>query len=183
MSDATQVPSTVGGTYVDPSAENILKPGTKIRDLYPLNMSQRYVLQRLSDKAWWVQSFNYDTVFYVGGEGVLVMDTLEGVYDNITAAIASVTDKPVTAVVYPQLPCRPHRRHRQVRRGRPGAGDFPADYRQRQDPAVHGAEHQFLPAAHGSAGLAPGQLRLRGLTVELHGFEWAVHTDDHAAGC
>ena len=47
MSDATPVPSTVGARYVDPSAEDILPPGTKIGDLFPRNMSQPYVLQRL----------------------------------------------------------------------------------------------------------------------------------------
>ena len=87
--------------YVEPSAETILQPGTKIGDLYRRNMTQPYVLQRLTERAWWVQSFNYGTVFYVGERGVLIFDTLEGVYDNITQAVASVTDKPIIAAVYP----------------------------------------------------------------------------------
>jgi glyoxylase-like metal-dependent hydrolase (beta-lactamase superfamily II) len=64
-------------------------------------MTQPYVLQRLSQRAWWVQSFNYGTVFYLGERGVLIFDTLEGVYDNIVKAVASVTDKPITAAIYP----------------------------------------------------------------------------------
>ncbi len=31
----------------------------------------------------------------------MIFDTLEGVYDNITLAVASVTDKPIIAAVYP----------------------------------------------------------------------------------
>jgi alkyl sulfatase BDS1-like metallo-beta-lactamase superfamily hydrolase len=64
-------------------------------------MNEPYVLQRLSQRAWWVQSFNYGTVFFVGERGVLIFDTLEGVYENVTRAITSVTDKALTAVVYP----------------------------------------------------------------------------------
>ena len=98
---ASSAPSPTGATYVEPSAETILKPGTKIGDLFRRNMTQPYVLQRLSERAWWVQAFNYGTVFYVGERGVLIFDTLEGVYDNITQAVASVTDKPIIAAVYP----------------------------------------------------------------------------------
>jgi hypothetical protein len=47
----------------------VLEPGQKIGDLYPRNMSQPYVLQRLAERVWWVQSFNYGTVFYVGDRG------------------------------------------------------------------------------------------------------------------
>src|SRR6185503_12305938 len=83
------------------SSETILEPGLKLGDLLHRNMTQPYVLQRLRKRVWWVQSFNYGTVFYVGDRGVLIFDTLEGVYDNIVQAVASVTDKPITAAVYP----------------------------------------------------------------------------------
>jgi hypothetical protein len=56
-------PSPVNATYVEPSAERILKPGTKIGDLLRRNMTQPYVLQRLAERAWWVQAFNYGTSF------------------------------------------------------------------------------------------------------------------------
>ena len=93
--------SPTNATYVEPSAETILQPGIKLGDLLRRNMSQPYVLQRLSQRAYWVQSFNYGTVFYVGERGVLIFDTLEGVYDNIVSAVASVTDKPISAAIYP----------------------------------------------------------------------------------
>lgn len=101
MTDTSIPQSPTNATYVEPSAEVILKPGLKIGDLLRRNMTQPYVLQRLIKRTWWVQSFNYGTVFYVGERGVLIFDTLEGVYDNITKAVASVTDKLITAAVYP----------------------------------------------------------------------------------
>jgi glyoxylase-like metal-dependent hydrolase (beta-lactamase superfamily II) len=98
---AESPPSPVGATYIDPPAEDVLRPGVKIGDLYRRHMSQPFVLQRLSERAWRVQSSNYGTVFYVGDGGVPIMDELEGVYDNIVQAVASVTEKPITAAVCP----------------------------------------------------------------------------------
>jgi len=100
MTDTAPV-SPTNATYVEPSSETVLKPGLKLGDLLRRNMTQPYVLQRLTQRAWWVQSFNYGTVFFVGERGVLIFDTLEGVYDNITKAVASVTDKPISAAIYP----------------------------------------------------------------------------------
>ena len=93
------MPSTIGANYVEPSAEEVLEPGQKLGDLYRRNMTQPYVLQRLAGRVYWVQSFHYGTVFYVGDHGVLIFDTLEGVYENIAAAVASVTDKPITGAI------------------------------------------------------------------------------------
>jgi len=101
VSSTSPIPSTIGATYVEPSADEALQPGLKIGNLFQRNMSSAYVLQRLSRRVWWVQAFNYGTMFYVGDHGVLIFDALEGVYDNITQAVASVTDKPITAAIYP----------------------------------------------------------------------------------
>jgi hypothetical protein len=51
MNDSSASTSPVGSTYVEPSVEAILQPGTKIGDLYRRNMTQPYVLQRLSQRA------------------------------------------------------------------------------------------------------------------------------------
>jgi hypothetical protein len=48
----SQPPSPVNAIYVEPSAEEILKPGTKIGDLFRRNMTQPYVLQRLAQRTW-----------------------------------------------------------------------------------------------------------------------------------
>ena len=150
MGDA-ETRSTVGATYVEPSAEEVLEPGRKIGDLLRRNMTQPFVLQRLSERAWWVQASNYGTVFYVGGDGVLVLDALEGVYDNITQAVASVTDKPITAVVYPHY----HADHigdiAQYVAAAEARGGAAADHRQREDPPVDGAGEQLVPPADGRA--------------------------------
>jgi glyoxylase-like metal-dependent hydrolase (beta-lactamase superfamily II) len=180
-SGAPQPPSPVNATYVEPSAEEILKPGTKIGDLYRRNMTQPYVLQRLAQRTWWVQAFNYGTIVHVGDRGVLIFDTLEGVYDGISQAIRSVTDKPVIAAVYPHY----HADH---------IGDI-AKY---VDAAKsQGVAFQIIGSTKtcDSMNLAnssfprPTQLLawphdsfdFDGLTVELHGFEWAAHSDDHSA--
>lgn len=178
---AVQPPSPVNATYVEPSVEHVLKPGTKIGDLFRRNMTQPFVLQRLAPSTWWVQSFNYGTVFHVGDRGVLIFDTLEGVYDNITQAVRSVTDKPIVAAIYPHY----HADH---------IGDI-AKY---VDAARgHGIELEIIASTktRDSMHLAnsgfPRPTRLLtwphdsidfdGLTVELHGFEWAAHSDDHSA--
>jgi glyoxylase-like metal-dependent hydrolase (beta-lactamase superfamily II) len=181
MNESSGVPSTVGATYVEPSAETILQPGTKIGDLFRRNMTQPYVLQRLSERAWWVQAFNYGTVFYVGESGVLIFDTLEGVYDSITQAIASVTDKPIIAVVYPHY----HADH---------IGDI-GKYVEAADKQgivlriiASSKTKQSMDLAKSSfprptevLGWPRDSFDFEGLTVELHGFEWAAHSDDHSA--
>ena len=55
MSDI-QTPSTVGATYVEPSATDVLEPGRKIGNLLHRNVTQPFVLQRLAERAWWMQS-------------------------------------------------------------------------------------------------------------------------------
>jgi glyoxylase-like metal-dependent hydrolase (beta-lactamase superfamily II) len=181
MNESSVIPSSVGATYVEPSAETILKPGTKIGDLFRRNMTQPYVLQRLSRRAWWVQAFNYGTVFYVGEDGVLIFDTLEGVYDNITQAVASVTDKPIIAAVYPHY----HADH---------IGDISKYVEAARKQGIElriiaGAKTQQSMDLANSSFPRPTQILkwprdsfdFEGLTVELHGFEWAAHSDDHSA--
>jgi glyoxylase-like metal-dependent hydrolase (beta-lactamase superfamily II) len=181
MNESSVTPSPVGATYVEPSAETILKPGTKIGDLYRRNMTQTYVLQRLSQRAYWVQSFNYGTVFYIGEHGVLIFDTLEGVYDNITQAIASVTDKPIIAAVYPHY----HADHiGDIGKFVEAAGKQGVELR-----IIASAKTQQSMDLANSSFPRPTQVLkwprdsfdFEGLTVELHGFEWAAHSDDHSA--
>jgi hypothetical protein len=166
-----QTPSTVSATYVEPSAEEVLEPGLKIGDLLHRNMTQPYVLQRLAERVWWVQASNYGTVFYVGDDGVLVFDTLEGVYDNITQAVASVTDKPITAAVYPHY----HADH---------IGDIAkfveaADARGAplriigSEKTVRSMElaNSSFPAPTDVLGWPHDRFEFEGATIELHGFD------------
>lgn len=179
MSDSQTSP--VGATYVEPSAEEVLEPGRKIGDLLRRNLTEPFVLQRLTDRAWWVQASNYGTVFYVGNDGVLVLDALEGVYDNVTQAVASVTDKPITAVVYPHY----HADHIG------DIGQYVAVAEERGDQLrIIGSEktrqamelsNSSYPRPNDVLDWPRDSFQFEGATVELHGFEWAAHTDDHAA--
>lgn len=181
MSEHASNPSSTGATYVEPSAETALQPGQKIDNLYQRNMSQPYVLQRLTEKVWWVQSFNYGTVFYVGDEGVLIFDTLEGVYDSIVQAIASVTDKPITAAVYPHY----HADHigdieKYVDAAEQDGRTLRIVASAKSAQAMDKSDSAF-PQPTDIVDWPQGTFDFEGLTVELHGFEWAAHTDDHSA--
>lgn len=119
--------------------------------------------------------------FVVGKEGVLIFDTLEGVHDNITRAVAAVTDRPITAAVYPHY----HADH---------IGDIAkyvdAAKRKGIDLRIIASSKtkQSMELANSSFPRPTDVLKwprdsfdFEGLTVELHGFEWAAHSDDHAA--
>ena len=181
MNETARPQSPTNATYVDPSAETILEPGLKLGDLLRRNMTQPYVLQRLTQRAFWVQSFNYGTVFFVGERGVLIFDTLEGVYDNLAKAVASVTDKPISAAVYPHY----HADHigdiaKYVDAAKQRGIDLEiiasAKTRQSMDLASSG-----FPRPTKELKWPRDSFRFEGLIVELHGFEWAAHCDDHSA--
>lgn len=173
-------PSPTGVTYVEPSAEAILQPGTKIGDLFRRNMTQPYVLQRLTERTWWVQAFNSGTVFHVGDRGVLIFDTLEGVYDNITQAVASVTEKPIIAAVYPHY----HADHigdidAYVAAARKQGLDFQIYASTKTRQSMDLANSVFPRPTHEVA-CPHGSFDFDGLTVELHGFEWAASPNAEA---
>ena len=174
-------PSTVNATYVEPSAEQILKPGTKIGDLFRRNMTQPYVLQRLAKQTWWVQAFNYGTIFHVGDRGVLMFDTLEGVHDNIMQAVRSVTDKPVVAAIYPHY----HADHigdiaKYVEAAKGQGIDFQIIGSTKTRDSMNLAKSSF-PRPTRLVNWPRDSFDFEGLTIELHGFEWAAHSDDHSA--
>jgi glyoxylase-like metal-dependent hydrolase (beta-lactamase superfamily II) len=176
-----QPPSPVNATYVEPSAERILPPGTKIGDLFRRNMTQPYVLQRLAERTWWVQASNYGTVFHVGERGVLILDTLEGVYDSIAQAVRSVTDKPIVAAVYPHY----HADHigdiaKYVSTAKDQGIDLEIIASAKTRDSMNLANSSF-PRPTRVLTWPRGSFDFDGLTVELHGFEWAAHTDDHSA--
>ncbi len=174
------VASTIGAHYVEPSATAVLARGDKIADLYSRNMTGP-VVQRLTERVWWVAAFNYQTIFYVGDQSVLLFDAPEGIGGMVAGAIAEVTDKPVSTVVYSHY-----------------HADHIADVNLFVDAArERGAELTIIGSAKtaekmrlvGSQYAVPTQVigwpqdsfQFEGLTVELHGFEWAAHTDDHSA--
>jgi len=174
-------PSTVNAHYVEPSAETPIAPGDKISHLFARNSSAPYVLQKLTKRSYWVQSHNYQALFYVGDKGVLLLDAPEGTGDAVLKAIAEVTKLPVTALVYSH-----------------NHADHIADAHVLIDAAAKtktklriiaskatAEKMAFLKSNHPkpteTVAWPRGTFKFEGLTVELHGFVHAAHADDHAA--
>lgn len=173
-------PSTVRARYVEPSAQRRLAPGEKIDNLFKRNLAaDRYVLQRLTERSYWFQSRFYGTFFYVGDESVLVFDPPESSGPKLLTAIRSVTDKPVSTVVYSYF----HAGHigdarvfiaENERAGRPTrvwASSATKSKMQRLN--------SHLPLPTDTVDWPRGAFQFETLRVELHGFEHAAHTSDH----
>jgi glyoxylase-like metal-dependent hydrolase (beta-lactamase superfamily II) len=173
--------STVNATYVDASKTQKLKAGEKIKSLFEMNMKNPFVLQRMTDRTYFVQVENYATTFYVGDKGVLLFDPLGGHGRVILAAIKEVTPLPVMAMVYS------HNHADQI-----GDGKVIAD-------AAHAAgvtlrsiattktasKMEFtnapFPKPTETIAWPIGKVVFEKLIVDVHGFERAAHTDDHSA--
>lgn len=177
-----EAPSTVDAVYRSASATERLNPGEKVGNLFNLNMSTAYVLQRLTDRTYWYQSGFYGTTFYVGDEGVLLFDPLEMRTEPMLAAIRSVTPLPVTAIAYSH-------NHGDHIGGSQAMLDALAPL-QTQTPRIIASRataekmerlHGTLPRPTEVVDWPRGSFRFEGLEVQLHGFAHAAHTDDHAA--
>lgn len=176
----TEAPSTVNAVYRPASATQRLNPGEKIANLFNLNMSAPYVLQRLTERSYFYQSGFYGTTFYVGDRGVLLFDPLEMRAEPMLAAIRSVTPLPVTAIVY----SHDHGDHIG------GAQELLDALAAQQTPRIFASRatadkmrhlNSTLPRPTQVISWPNGSFRFEGLRVELHGFARAAHTDDHAA--
>lgn len=93
--------STVGAEYVQPSIINELKPNQKIKGLAKLNFDGEVIVQKLTKRSYWLQYDFYSVVFYVGDNGVLLLDPLAyGRGKKVLEGIRQVTDLPITTLVY-----------------------------------------------------------------------------------
>src|ERR1700684_3675575 len=63
--------STTGAEYVEPSATELIKPGQRVSHLFPRAVMEEFVLQRVTERVWWVTRQFYGSLFYVGKRGVL----------------------------------------------------------------------------------------------------------------
>ncbi len=59
-----------------------------------------YEIQRLSENVYWVSLSDYNVTVLVGKESVLLIDAPYGVGKRLIQAIKSITDKPLSAIVY-----------------------------------------------------------------------------------
>ncbi len=59
-----------------------------------------YVVEEIGRGLYWVTDGSYQIMFLTTGEGVIVVDAPPSMVDKILAAIAEVTDEPITYVIY-----------------------------------------------------------------------------------
>ena len=59
-----------------------------------------YLVEEIRDNLYWVTDGTYNTMFLVTDEGVVAVDAPPSIGQNYLKAIAEVTDKPITHVIY-----------------------------------------------------------------------------------
>jgi glyoxylase-like metal-dependent hydrolase (beta-lactamase superfamily II) len=77
---------------VDPVPSSVFDPD--------VDLSQGYFVDEIQDDLYWVTDGSYQMMFLVYKQGVIVVDAPPSLGENILKAIADVTDKPITHVVY-----------------------------------------------------------------------------------
>jgi len=83
------------------SSTEVLKPGNYVENLSYLRYTQPYVIQRLTERTYMVSVTTHNATFYVSDKGVIVFDPLSDEQGQVVLdAISSITDLPVTALVY-----------------------------------------------------------------------------------
>ena len=90
----------IPGDWVEPSITRKLKPGQRVIH-EPVEDVDKIIIQRLTDRTYWVWSNVYSVTMYVGDKGVLLIDTPENFpVEKFLEEMKQVTPLPVMAVVY-----------------------------------------------------------------------------------
>jgi hypothetical protein len=76
------------------------RPTAKIGSVPAIPPEKGYFVQEIRGGLYWVTDGLYNTMFLVSSEGVIAVDPLPNLGERYLKAIAEVTDKPVTHVVY-----------------------------------------------------------------------------------
>jgi len=66
----------------------------------PTISAKGYLVQQIRDHLYWVTDGSYNTMFLVTDKGVVAVDAPPTIGKNYLKAIAEVTNKPVTYVIY-----------------------------------------------------------------------------------
>jgi glyoxylase-like metal-dependent hydrolase (beta-lactamase superfamily II) len=66
----------------------------------PAIPEEGYLVEEIRDNLYWVTDGSYNTMFLVTDEGVVAIDAPPSIGQNYLKAIAEVTDKPITHVIY-----------------------------------------------------------------------------------
>lgn len=88
--------------------ESIAPPGVPVDDYFDLPTSiqgpqigeKGYHVAEIDDGIYWITDGTYQMMFVVTDDGVIVADAPPTLGENILAAIAEVTDLPITHVIY-----------------------------------------------------------------------------------
>ena len=172
---------TTDARYVEASTDRVLLENEKVADIFDAAVNGKVLVQRLTQHSYWVFTGNYSTTFYVGKNGVLLLDPLGR--DNAPAvleAIQSVTDKPVMAVVYS------HNHSDHI-----GGISVFAEYAKKMgytldiiatDKTLQKQKYlkSKLPAITKVIPFKDGHINFEEQTLRARGFEHAAHTDDSA---
>ena len=87
--------------FITPSKTVPLVPGQKLAGSDFERAQQPYIIQRLTEHAYWVEISGYQSTVVVGDAGVMVIDApCCGRVPNFLTAIREITDLPVTTLVY-----------------------------------------------------------------------------------
>jgi len=92
---------SVSADTVKPSSNISLLFGQTIDEFDALSNKGEVILQRLTERTYWIHVNGYSSIFYVGNKGVALFDPLSGGRGKeILKSIKTITDLPVTALIY-----------------------------------------------------------------------------------
>ncbi len=93
-----------GEEWVEASTKTKLKPGQRV-DIATMEGIDEVIIQRLTDRTYWVWSNVYAVTMWVGDQGVLLIDIPENfpIQKFLSEDIKRVTDLPVRALVYSHI--------------------------------------------------------------------------------
>ena len=172
-------PPTTRAQLVPASATRAIQPGEKIDKVTTLNLTQPYILQRLTERTYWMQRQFYGVTFYVGESGVLLFDAPPGRGEHIRQAIREVTNLPVTALAYSHLDAT-HIGDAKVFVDAAAQARVPLRIVASQAVTEKMAFMKSqLPQPTDVIAWPNGSFMFEGLKVEWHGFPRAAQTDDH----
>lgn len=173
--------STTGARYVEPSTTTLPQPDERVGSLLIRSLGNAAIVQKLGPRTWWAHKTFYNALFYVGDQGVLVFDAPQYRTEAILKGIRTVTDKPITAIVYSHF----HADHiadvqlllDDARR----SGAKPRLIATTQTASKMKRLGSTLPLPTETVRWPDGSFRFENLQVQVHGFTHAFHTDDHSA--
>jgi glyoxylase-like metal-dependent hydrolase (beta-lactamase superfamily II) len=94
--DSSKLPTSRPDASVGPTVYDPLPPTAT----GPMIPQGGYIVQEVNNKLYWMTDGIYSCMFLATGVGVIVVDAPQTLAPNLLTAIASVTNEPVTHVVY-----------------------------------------------------------------------------------